>query len=329
VTLGWALVGTGAIARSRMAPAIARHAGSRIVAVVSASAERADRLASAIDAPRAYTALDDALGDDAIDAVYVSTTNELHAEHAIACLRAGKDVLCEKPLALSLADVDAMLAAARKSGRTLAVNHHLRAAESLARLHSLLAAGAIGAPRVIRTVHRCHVRPGRRGNWRMTDPARGAGVILDLTVHAADAIRFLTGREIVSVGGHAAPAGIELTVAGTMRMEGDILASVSDAYSPLPAQSAIEVDGEAGRLVAHGVLDGSTRATLVVERDGADGRVVELHDDPYGRTVERFAGAVLGDGEPAATGHDGRRSLAVALALRTAVAEGRSVDVAA
>jgi 1,5-anhydro-D-fructose reductase (1,5-anhydro-D-mannitol-forming) len=311
VTFGWALVGTGAIARSRMAPAIARH--GRIVAVVSASAERASRFAAATGARRAYTTLDDALADEAVDAVYVSTTNERHAAQAIACLRAGKHVLCEKPMALSLDDADAMIAAAAESRGTLAVNHHLRAAGSLERIRSLVAAGAVGRPRLIRTLHCCHVRPERRGNWRMTDPLRGAGVILDLSVHTIDAIRFATGREVASVRGHAAPAGIELAVAGTLLLDGDVLVSLADAYSSLPPLSVIEIDGDEGRLEARGVLDGSGRATIVLGE-----QVIECDDDPYGRTVERFAA-----GRPAATGEDGRAALAVALALRSAVSDAR------
>jgi 1,5-anhydro-D-fructose reductase (1,5-anhydro-D-mannitol-forming) len=332
--IGWALLGTGVIAQSRMAPAIARHAGSRIVAVVSTSATRAARFASATRAASAYTALDAALGDDAVDAVYVSTTNELHAEQAIECLRAGRHVLCEKPLALSLRDARAMLGAASESGRLLVVNHHLRAAEGLMRMRSLLATGTIGAPRLIRSHHRCYVRPARRNGWRMTDATRGAGAILDLSVHTADAMRFLTGREVASVCGYASPAGfgrdgIEGAVTGTMRMHGDVFASFSDAYSALPAVSAIEIDGDEGRLVARGLLDGSARPAVALRRGREREHVVELRDDdPYGRTVERFAGAVLGRGRPAATAEDGLRSLAVALALRAAVAEGRSIDVA-
>jgi 1,5-anhydro-D-fructose reductase (1,5-anhydro-D-mannitol-forming) len=293
VTRGWAIVGTGAIARTRMASAIARH--GRVVAVVSASAERAGRFAAEVGAPRAYAALADALADDAVDAVYVCTTNELHAAQAIAALRAGRDVLCEKPLALTLEDADAMIAAARAAGRTLAVNHHLRASEGLARIRARLAAGSIGAPRLIRTLHRCHVRPERRANWRMTERARGAGVILDLSVHTADAIRFVTGREVVSVRAHAAPEGIELAVAGTMRLEDDVLVSFADAYSPLPAYSAIEVHGDDGTLEARGVLDG----------------IVECAEDPYARTVRLFT-----EGRPAATAEDGRAALAVALQAR-------------
>jgi 1,5-anhydro-D-fructose reductase (1,5-anhydro-D-mannitol-forming) len=194
-------------------------------------------------------------------------------------------------------------------------------------MRSLLAAGAVGAPRMIRTLHRCHVRPARRDGWRMTDAGRGAGVILDLTVHTADAVRFLTGHEVVAVCGYAGPAGfgragIEGAVAGTMRLEGDVIASFADSYSALPAVSSIEVDGDEGRLVARGVLEASPKATITVQRDGEQ-HVEELQDDPYGRTVERFAA-----GRPAATGEDGVRSLAVALALRTSVAAATSVPVA-
>ena len=306
--VGWALIGTGAIARSRMAPAIARDDASRIVAVVSSSAERATELAAATNAAHAHTSLEAALDDDAVDAVYVGTTNELHAEQAIACLRAGRHVLCEKPLALSLADAEAMIATAAEAGTTLAVNHHLRAAASLQRMRSLLAAGAIVRPRLIRSIHRCHVRPERRSNWRMTDVTRGAGVILDLTVHTADLVRFVCGLEVTSVCGHADPAGfgqagIEGAVTGTMRLDG-VLASFADSYSPLPALSSIEVHGDDGCLAA---------------------RDLDADADTYARTVERFVAAVRGHGSPYASGDDGMRSLAVALALKAAVAEGRPV----
>jgi 1,5-anhydro-D-fructose reductase (1,5-anhydro-D-mannitol-forming) len=293
VSFGWAIAGTGAIARSRMAPAIARH--GRIVAVVSASAERARAFAAETGAARACTTLDQALEDDDVEAVYVGTTNELHAEQAIACLRAGRHVLCEKPLALTLDDADAMLAAAAAAGRTLAVNHHLRASAALERLRE-----QAGAPRLIRAFHRCHVRPERRGNWRFADPARGAGAILDLTTHTADAIRYVSSREIASVSGHAAPDGIELAVAGSMRLDDGTPVAFADWYSAAPAASAIEIHGDAGSLAARDVHDAG--------------------DEPYARTVERFTA-----GEPAATGADGRASLAVALALRSASAVAASV----
>jgi 1,5-anhydro-D-fructose reductase (1,5-anhydro-D-mannitol-forming) len=283
VTPGWALVGTGAFARSRMAPAIARH--GRIVAVVSSAAERAADFAAATGALRAYTELADALADDAIDAVYIGSTNQLHSEQAIASLRAGKDVLVEKPMALRLDDADAMIAAACESGRMLAVNHHLRASEQLERLRE-----RIPRPRLVRTFHRCHVRPERRGNWRFTDSSRGAGAILDLTVHVVDAIRFLGGSEIVSVRGHAVPAGIETAVTGSVSLGNGALGCFADWYSPQPAASAIELHGDDGVVEARDVFGG---------------------DEPYRRTVERFT-----TGRPAATAEDGRASLAVALALR-------------
>lgn len=329
--IGWALLGTGAVARTRMAPAIARHPDCRIAAVISTSAERAASFARATGADRACTELEDAL-DDAVQAVYISTTNELHTEQTIACLRAGKHVLCEKPLALSMRDARAILEAAAKGGAVLAVNHHLRAADGLIRLRTMLAAGVIGKPRLMRSLHRCFVRPARRGGWRMTDPTRGAGVILDLTVHTADAVRFVTGREVASICGHAVPggfgrSGIEGAVVGTMKMDDELLVSFGDSYSRLPALSRLELHGEEGCLCAHGVLEGSPRAGLAFHRDE---RLVTLDVpcDPYRRTVARFADAIRGDGEPAATGVDGLRSLEVALALRTAVAEGRSITVA-
>ncbi|TIU19864.1 MAG: Gfo/Idh/MocA family oxidoreductase, partial [Mesorhizobium sp.] len=125
MTVKWGLIGASTIARQFVINAIRAQQNSEIAAVMSSSPERATAYAKENGIPLAVSTLDELLGSD-IDAVYISTTNELHLEQALAAIRAGKHVLCEKPLALTSADARTMVAAAKAAGIVLGTNHHLR-----------------------------------------------------------------------------------------------------------------------------------------------------------------------------------------------------------
>src|SRR5512138_2931062 len=120
--LGWGLVGASDIARTRMIEAIRAQPDSDVVAIMSSDAERARRFAAANGIAHAYDSLDALVSDPTVDVVYISTTNELHAEQTLAAARAGKHVLCEKPLALALDDARAMVAACQAAGVVMGTN---------------------------------------------------------------------------------------------------------------------------------------------------------------------------------------------------------------
>src|SRR5439155_8323052 len=124
--LGWGLIGASTIAREWMIDAIRAQAGNEVVAVMSSDASRARQYAEANRIRAAYGALDALLADPAVNAVYISTTNELHKTQTLAAAAAGKHVLCEKPLALNLADAQEMVAACASAGVVMGTNHHLR-----------------------------------------------------------------------------------------------------------------------------------------------------------------------------------------------------------
>src|SRR6266516_3814338 len=168
-SLGWGLIGASDIARTRMIPAITAQPDSRVVAMMSRSIERARQFARDHDIPRAYERLEDILADPAVDVVYISTTNDRHREQTIGTAQAGKHVLCEKPLALSLDDAQAMVEACRGAGVVLGTNHHLRNAITHRTLRRLVAQGAIGAPLAVRVFHAVYLPPRLQG-WRIAQP---------------------------------------------------------------------------------------------------------------------------------------------------------------
>jgi 1,5-anhydro-D-fructose reductase (1,5-anhydro-D-mannitol-forming) len=329
--IGWGLVGASTIARQFMVPAIRSQADSRVVAVLSAQKERGERFAEENGIPRAYDSLEALLGDPEVDVAYVSTTNELHKEQTLAAAAAGKAVLCEKPLALTLDDALEMIDFSRRSGVLLATNHHLRNAATHRTVRRLIKEGAIGQPLAARVFHAIYL-PEILHGWRIKDKT-GGGVILDVTVHDADTLRFLLDDEVEEVTAMStqqglASARIEDSVMGVMRFSSGLLASHHDAFTVRHAGTGLEIHGTEGSLVARDVMTQLPMGEVVLRHDDRLEAVeVGEREDLYVRSVRLFNSAVHGEGEPAASGEDGLRSLAIALAVKESTNSGRHVVV--
>ena len=145
-TLGWALVGASTVAAEWMIGAIRAQGESDVVAVMSSSAERGAAYAREHGISRSYDTVDALLADPAVDIVYISTTNESHLQHTLAAAAAGKHVLCEKPLALTLADARHMVEACAAAGVQMGTNHHLRNAATHRAIRDAVRHGTIGTP---------------------------------------------------------------------------------------------------------------------------------------------------------------------------------------
>lgn len=324
--LRWVLIGASDIAATRMVPAM--HAlEQEPVAVLSGSPERGRYFADRHGVATVAESLDEALSVPA-DAVYISTTNELHRDQAVAAARAGRHVLCEKPLAMNLQDAADIVRAARDRGVVLGTNHHLRASPVIGSIQKLVAAGAVGRPLAVR-IHHAVELPERLRGWRLKNPAAGGGVVLDITVHDADALRFVLGREVTEVGGATAvnqglaAEGMEDAVMTVLRMEDDILACTHDAFTVPHAGTALEVHGTDASLFATDAMTQDPDGDVLLRRRGTTVPVdVGPREDLYVTGLRAFADSVHGDGMPLATGADGYASLAVALAVRTALDTG-------
>jgi predicted dehydrogenase len=185
-----ALFGTGWITQFH-ARAVLDHPGAELIAAANWREESLARLATAFDIPRTTARWEDLVEDPEVDAVVIATPNALHAPQTIACLRAGKHVLVEKPMAATLRDAEAMLEAAHASKSSLMVAHCWRFHDDVRALRDRIAGGEFG--RVVKTRgYGVHAQWGPSG-W-FTDPElAGGGALLDMGVHAIDTARFLLG----------------------------------------------------------------------------------------------------------------------------------------
>ena len=321
----WALVGASTIAAEHMIGAL-RGAGQDLAAVVSTSPARADEFARAYHIPLGTADLGAVLADEGIAAVYISSTNEKHHAQALAALAAGKHVLCEKPLALTVAEAAEMVQAARQAGRVFATNHHLRCSGSHRTIRNLIAGGRIGHVLSLRLFHAVHLPPHLQG-WRIDNAGAGGGVIPDITVHDADVVRFLLGETPVSVVAEMAASGlgqgVEDSAMSVWTMPSGVMVQSHESFTHPFAGSGLEVHGTEGSIFARGVMTQAPVGEIALVTASGQEVVAFPQHSLYLQAVQDFLSAVSGQGSPAATGEDGVASLAVALAVREAARTGQ------
>ena len=331
-TLGWGLIGASTIAKEWMIPAINVQPDSKVVAVMSSSASRGKQYAADNGIPRSYDSIDALLADPEVDVVYISTTNEKHKHETLAAAAAGKHVLCEKPLALNIDDAKDMLDACKEAGVVIGTNHHLRNAVTHRTMRKLIMDGAIGTPLAARVFHAVFL-PAHLQGWRIKNPETGAGVIMDITVHDTDTLRFVLNDEVEEVTAFSAQQGmgagdIEDGVMGVMRFKGGALAQFHDAFTIGHTSTGFQVHGTEGSIHAEDCMTQTPKGRVLLQK-GDQTKEIDLgtHNNLYEHAVRVFNQAAKGEGEPWATGEDGVKSLAVALAVLASTRSGNKVVV--
>ena len=325
----WGLIGASTIAEQHMIGAI-RATGGEVAAVVSTTEARAQDFAAQHGISAHGGALELILGDPSIRTVYISSTNEKHHAQALAAIAAGKHVLCEKPLAMTLDEAAQMVEAAEAAGVTFATNHHLRCSGSHRAVRALIAAGSIGRVLSLRLFHAVHL-PANLQGWRIKDAGAGGGVIPDITVHDADVARFLLAEDPVTVVAQMSASGmgqgVEDSAMSVWAMPSGAMVMSHESFTHPFAGSGFEVHGTEGSIFARGVMTQLPKGEI--ELVTARGREVVPFptQNLYVQGLQDFLSAVAGQGQPAATGRDGVASLAVALAVREAARSGQRQTV--
>lgn len=326
----WGLIGASNIAKTCVIGAI-RAVGDEVVSVLSSDEERAQQYAQDNDINQYTNDIDQLLSNPAVEAVYISTKNNLHKEQALLAIAAGKHVMCEKPLALTVEDAKQMVDAAEKAGVVFATNHHLRNAASHTALRRAIQAGEIGKPLAARVFHAVSLPPHLQG-WRIEHAADGGGVILDITVHDADTLRYVLGDDPVEVTaltqtGEMSKTGAPDSVMGVIRFKSGLLAQFHDSFTAKYSQTGLELIGTKGTLVARDVMTQRPVGEIqLITAEGSRQLALE-HHNLYEAGFRQFSKAVADRSQPAATGLDGIWSLATGIAVVEAAATGKTVPV--
>lgn len=335
----WGILSTAGINRS-FVPGVTAAEGNELLAVSSRSLEPARAAADAWGAKRAYGTYEELLADPDIDAVYVPLPNHLHTEWTLRALDAGKHVLCEKPLALSVEEVDEIDNAARRNDRLVLEAFMYRHAPRWQRAVQLVRDGAIGEARIIRAGMAYRVPGGKDENVRFRfEPARGGGVLWDMGCYATDMAREVAGREPSEVFATAttrADCLAETSVTGMLGFDGGLHAPFFVSYDyPNPA-AQMEVLGTGGWLSLpgtgmHGEPD--TRLWLFNQGDELYQDGLEPFEerfpavDPYALEIAHLADAIQGRGPLGWTLAQSRANVAALQALHESLRQGRPVPL--
>ena len=326
----WGLIGASTIAAEHMVDAIRAREGHIIKTVLSSEPTRGREYAARHDIPMSTDDLDVMLEDPEIDAVYISTTNEKHFSQAIAAIAARKHVLCEKPLAMNVAEAVEMVRAADAKGVVFATNHHLRNAGAHLAIRDLIANGRVGEVLSVRVFHAVHL-PDHLQGWRINDATAGGGVILDIVVHDVDTVRFYLGEDPTEVIAKAGVSGmgqsVEDSVMSTWSMPSGVMVQTHESFTHRFAGTGIELHGTEGSIIARGVMTQRPVGEMVLIDEKGQHNIPFSDHGLYNRSVALFANAVGGNSRPAANGVDGAKSLAVALAVREAAERDAAVRV--
>ena len=308
MSVRWGIIGCGDIARKRVAGAIQDDPNSRLLAVCRRDMDKLRCFCEDFGIDRSYT--DDAqlIADPEIDAVYVATPVHLHLPQTIVAARAGKHVLVEKPMALSVAECDTMIAACRDAGVKLGVAYYRRFYPVVLRMKQLLAEGAIGTPMAVSAVTSSPfpLAPGDDGYWRVRPDEGGGGALMDIGSHRLNLFLDLFG-DVAQVhaqcGTVAADYEAEDTATVLLKFASGVHGTLQCYFGTATEADEFTILGTDGRLCCS-PLNGST---LGVETAG-NRRNEEHppHDNLHAPLVSDFTTAILEDREPTVTGAEGR-----------------------
>lgn len=320
--LNWGLLSTAHI-NSALIPPLRASKRNRLLAVASRTQEGAGKYAREWKIPRAHGSYEALLADPEVDVIYNPLPNHLHAEWTIKAVEAGKHVLCEKPLALTVDEVDAMQSAARQQGRVVVEAFMYRHHPQTLKVQELVKGGSLGALKLIRgsfsyvLSHEVDVR---------LDPAMGGGSLWDVGCYPISYARSILGQEPTEVSGWqvTGPTGIDETFVGQMRFVNDVHVQFDSSFV-IPLHWFMEILGNEGTLNIPNPFKPNENENIYLTRGGKTETIKIKGQELYIGEVEDMADAILLGRQPRVSLEDSRANVAAITALLESARTGKPV----
>ncbi|MCA1900546.1 MAG: Gfo/Idh/MocA family oxidoreductase [Chloroflexi bacterium] len=322
--LNWGLLSTARINQALIRPLNASKR-TRLLAVASRSLAAAEAYAREWKIPRAHGSYEALLADPEIDVIYNPLPNHLHAEWSVKALRAGKHVLCEKPIALTLADVDAMAQAAQESGKILAEAFMYRHHPQTLKVKEIVESGALGKLQLIKGAFTFTLT--REGDIRL-NKEMGGGSIWDVGCYPISYARTLAGAEALEAFGWqvAAPSGIDESFYGQIKFENGVYAQFDSGFKS-PLRSRIEIVGTDGVLTVPEPFKPERTSEILLTRGDKTEKIKINGGMLYMGEVDDMCDAILHNKPPRVSLADSRSNVAVILALLESARSGKPAQV--
>ena len=335
--LGYAIVGLGYYGLETILPQFVNCQHSRVAALVSGDRTKALATAAKYGVPETsiYTYADfDRIRDNPdVDIVYVCLPNSMHAEYTIRAAKAGKHVMCEKPMAVSVAECEAMIRACKTAGKKLMIGYRCHFEPFNLEAMRLATSGAAGQIRYVRSEH--GFVQGDPNKWRLKRALSGGGSLMDMGIYSLQAARYMIGEEPIAVTARESTdrrdprfREVEDMIEWTLEFPSGAIAGCQSMYSA--NQNHILLMGDKGRVE----LEPATRYDGNKMWTGGDGRETAITSPPPGPGKTQFAGqldhlagCILDGREPIVSGEEGLRDMRIVEAIYRSVREGRTVKL--
>jgi predicted dehydrogenase len=317
-TIGYCIVGLGRISMQHFMPAVKMSKKSRVTALVSGHRDKAERMATEYSVPSSsiysYENFDDIAKNPAINAVYIALPNSMHAEYTIRAAKAGKHVLCEKPMATSVEDARAMVQACASANKKLMIAYRCHYEPVNLRAIQLIRDGKVGSIQSIESAFGFSIGPNE---WRLDRKLAGGGPLMDVGIYCLNASRYLTGQEPTELKAMSSTdrhdprfTMVEETLSWTMKFPGGALASCATTYgASMPGY--FRVRGSHGTITVDPAFN-YDQPHLTAEFDGGEKQdLASDESDPmqFLREADHFADCVLLNKEPKTPGQEGLRDM--------------------
>ncbi len=314
--IGYAVIGLGRIADHFMRGALLTG-NSAITGLVSGHRDKAERIAAEYKVPDSsiysYDNFDEIVKNPAIDAVYVALPNSMHAEYTIRAAKAGKHVLCEKPMAVNVAECEAMIAACKAANVKLMIAYRCHFEPLHLKAIKLIRDGALGKVQAIQSAFGFNEKAGE---WRLDKKLAGGGPLYDVGIYSLNACRYLTGEEPADISAYASVIDhdgrfdtVEENVAWSMKFPSGIVASCTTTYGA-PMDGYFRVHGSKGVIECNPAFN-YDHVRLHGTLSGAKFDVSSPDTDPYQFKAEadHFSNCILTGQQPQCPGEEGLRDL--------------------
>ena len=332
--LGWAIVGLGSLSINQILPAFAKCEKSRVVAFVSGHPDKARKLALrygvAEKAIYDYQGMDAIKNNPEIDAVYVVLPNGMHAEYTIRALKAGKHVLCEKPMANTPADCQAMIDASKQASRKLMVAYRCRYEPYNQEMIKLAREQELGPVKVIVADHGFSI--GDPTQWRLKKDLAGGGSMMDIGIYSLQAARYVTGEEPVEVAAmsYTTPGDerfkeVEEATNFQLRFPSGVLANCTSSYG-YSGQNRYRVVTTKGWFELEPATSYTGLRMRVRRGNAIEERSLRVVDH-FAAEMDHLSECVMDGKEPLTPGEEGLRDMKLIMAIYEAAKTGRTVKV--
>ncbi|MEJ2208061.1 MAG: inositol 2-dehydrogenase [Anaerolineae bacterium] len=324
------LIGAGRIGRVHAEDLAYRIPEAELVAVSDVFVEAAERLAGELGVAAAYRDHGPILANEAIDAVLICSSTDTHARLIEEAAQAGKQIFCEKPIALDLAAIDRALEVVEAAGVKLMIGFNRRFDPNFARVREMVAGGEIGEPHLLRITSRDPAPPP------IEYVAVSGGIFLDMTIHDFDMARYLIDSEVervyaaggVRVDAAIGQAGDVDTAVVTLHFADGTLGVIDNSRQAVYGyDQRVEVFGSAGVVSADNAYPNTVTVSdaVRVRRDLPLNFFMERYTESYVNELRAFVSCIVDDTPPPVTGHDGRVPVVMGYAAKRSVEEGRPV----